>query len=240
MKNLYSSDNFLNDNLRWCEPLNTIWQCSYFSHLVKQIKIIGTITIAIVHVIYFIKISFFSFSVLYIYRYESKRQEIEAWLMRMESRAERMGNAAAQADVLDFSALEASQKEQKVCGNNDDFHSFIYFFCSHDITFCGRFKFSNFSFTSFYAVSRWFRSCHEIWNINDFAASSCTFFFFVLSKIIFFFSFLFHSIREKLDVPCWITHLQASHWTFQSINSKAYCRLSSWWHITNQANDREC
>ncbi|XP_070495965.1 dystrophin, isoforms A/C/F/G/H-like isoform X7 [Chironomus tepperi] len=47
-------------------------------------------------------------------RYESKRQEIEAWLMRMESRAERMGNAAAQADVLDFSALEASQKEQKM------------------------------------------------------------------------------------------------------------------------------
>ncbi|KAL7035147.1 hypothetical protein ACKWTF_008245 [Chironomus riparius] len=47
-------------------------------------------------------------------RYDSKRQEIEAWLMRMESRAERMGNAAAQADVLDFSALEASQKEQKM------------------------------------------------------------------------------------------------------------------------------
>lgn len=36
--------------------------------------------------------------------------------MRMESRAERMGNAAAQADVLDFTALEAQQKEQKVRG----------------------------------------------------------------------------------------------------------------------------
>ena len=77
------------------------------------------------HVIYFIKISFFS---LYIYRYESKRQEIEAWLMRMESRAERMGTAAAQADVLDFSALEASQKEQKVCGNDDFRHLLLYFF----------------------------------------------------------------------------------------------------------------
>lgn len=34
--------------------------------------------------------------------------------MRMESRSERMGNAAAQADVLDFSVLDAQQKEQKV------------------------------------------------------------------------------------------------------------------------------
>lgn len=48
------------------------------------------------------------------YRYESKRQEIEAWLMRMENRAERMGQAASQADVLDFSMLESQQKEQKV------------------------------------------------------------------------------------------------------------------------------
>lgn len=52
-------------------------------------------------------------------RYESKRQEIEAWLMRMENRAERMGQAASQADVLDFSVLEAQQKEQKV--GDDDF-----------------------------------------------------------------------------------------------------------------------
>ena len=50
-------------------------------------------------------------------RYDAKRQEIEAWLMRMESRSERMGNAAAQAqaDVLDFAALDTQQKEQKVC-----------------------------------------------------------------------------------------------------------------------------
>lgn len=48
-------------------------------------------------------------------RYEAKRQEIEAWLMRMESRSERMGNQEAQADVLDFSVLDSQQKEQKVC-----------------------------------------------------------------------------------------------------------------------------
>lgn len=48
-------------------------------------------------------------------RYEAKRQEIEAWLMRMEGRSERMGNAEAQADVLDFSVLDTQQKEQKVC-----------------------------------------------------------------------------------------------------------------------------
>lgn len=34
--------------------------------------------------------------------------------MRMENRAERMGQAAAQADVLDFSVLDSQQKEQKV------------------------------------------------------------------------------------------------------------------------------
>lgn len=48
------------------------------------------------------------------HRYEAKRQEIEAWLMRMESRSERMGNAEAQADVLDFAMLDSQQKEQKV------------------------------------------------------------------------------------------------------------------------------
>jgi hypothetical protein len=47
-------------------------------------------------------------------RYDAKRQEIEAWLMRMEGRSERMGNAAAQADVLDFALLDNQQKEQKV------------------------------------------------------------------------------------------------------------------------------
>jgi hypothetical protein len=53
----------------------------------------------------------------FIYRYESKRQEIEAWLQRMENRAERMAHAAAQAqqtDALDFNILDAQQKEQKV------------------------------------------------------------------------------------------------------------------------------
>lgn len=47
-------------------------------------------------------------------RYEAKRQEIEAWLLRMESRSERLGTAEAQTDVLDFSALDSQQKEQKV------------------------------------------------------------------------------------------------------------------------------
>lgn len=42
-------------------------------------------------------------------RYESKRLEIETWIHRMESRAERMGNIAITADILD-----AQQKEQKV------------------------------------------------------------------------------------------------------------------------------
>ena len=54
---------------------------------------------------------------LNVYRYESKRQEIEAWIMRMENRAERMGQAASQADVLDFTVLESQQKDQKVCIN---------------------------------------------------------------------------------------------------------------------------
>lgn len=48
-------------------------------------------------------------------RYEAKRQEIEAWMVRMEGRSERMGNAEAQSDVLDFSFLDSQQKEQKVC-----------------------------------------------------------------------------------------------------------------------------
>lgn len=43
------------------------------------------------------------------FRYESKRVEIETWLHRMESRAERMGTIAITADILD-----AQQKEQKV------------------------------------------------------------------------------------------------------------------------------
>lgn len=34
--------------------------------------------------------------------------------MKMESRSERIGSAAAQADVLDFSILDTQQKEQKV------------------------------------------------------------------------------------------------------------------------------
>lgn len=42
-------------------------------------------------------------------RYEAKRLEIETWMQRMESRAERMGTVATTADVLD-----AQQKEQKV------------------------------------------------------------------------------------------------------------------------------
>ncbi|XP_059621294.1 dystrophin, isoforms A/C/F/G/H isoform X4 [Phlebotomus argentipes] len=41
-------------------------------------------------------------------RYEAKRLEIEAWMQRMENRADRMGSVATTADVLD-----AQQKEQK-------------------------------------------------------------------------------------------------------------------------------
>lgn len=48
------------------------------------------------------------------FRYEAKRQEIESWLLRMESREERMNSTAMAADVLDFSMLESQQKEQKV------------------------------------------------------------------------------------------------------------------------------
>jgi hypothetical protein len=47
-------------------------------------------------------------------RYEAKRQEIEAWLMKMETKSERMGKAAAQVDGLDFTVLDTQQKEQKV------------------------------------------------------------------------------------------------------------------------------
>lgn len=52
-----------------------------------------------------------NYSLIY-YRYESKRVEIENWLHRMESRAERMGTVAITADILD-----AQQKEQKVRTN---------------------------------------------------------------------------------------------------------------------------
>jgi len=69
------------------------------------------------------------------FRYEAKRQEIEAWLMRMESRSERMGNAAAQADVLDFSVLESQQKEQKVCVQKSYLQSMDIPFCSVDLKF---------------------------------------------------------------------------------------------------------
>lgn len=42
-------------------------------------------------------------------RYEAKRQEVDAWLTRMETRLERMGNVGHTADVL-----EAQLREQKV------------------------------------------------------------------------------------------------------------------------------
>lgn len=45
----------------------------------------------------------------FVFRYETKRMEIEKWLQRMESRLEQMGKIATTADVL-----EAQQKEQKV------------------------------------------------------------------------------------------------------------------------------
>lgn len=42
-------------------------------------------------------------------RYESKRQEVEAWLSRMEMRLQRVGSVGHTADVL-----EAQLREQKV------------------------------------------------------------------------------------------------------------------------------
>lgn len=45
----------------------------------------------------------------FLFRYETKRMEIEKWLQRMESRLEQMGKIATTVDVL-----EAQQKEQKV------------------------------------------------------------------------------------------------------------------------------
>ena len=42
-------------------------------------------------------------------RYEAKRQEVDAWLNRMETRMERMGTVGHTADVL-----EAQLREQKV------------------------------------------------------------------------------------------------------------------------------
>lgn len=53
--------------------------------------------------------NFITFNFPPIHRYEAKRLEIEAWITRMESRAERMGVVATTADILD-----AQQKEQKV------------------------------------------------------------------------------------------------------------------------------
>lgn len=53
-------------------------------------------------------------------RYEAKRQEIEAWLMRMEAKSERMGKAATQVDGLDFTLLDSQQKEQKVTFKNPE------------------------------------------------------------------------------------------------------------------------
>lgn len=77
-------------------------------------------------------------------RYEAKRQEIEAWLMRMEGRSEKMGHAEAQADVLDFSILEFQQKEQKVCSGLSAQFMEIKILCSLDMDFilppCGQFK----------------------------------------------------------------------------------------------------
>ncbi|CRK92203.1 CLUMA_CG005768, isoform A [Clunio marinus] len=58
-------------------------------------------------------------------RYDAKRQEIEVWLTRMESRSERMGSTAAQADVPDFVVVDAQQKEQK------NFHAELHTYKHH-------------------------------------------------------------------------------------------------------------
>lgn len=49
--------------------------------------------------------------------------------MRMEGRSERMGNAEAQADVLDFTALDSQQKEQKVRSISVNFTVVSHDFC---------------------------------------------------------------------------------------------------------------
>lgn len=46
-------------------------------------------------------------------RYEAKRQEVDAWLTRMETRLDRMATVGHTADVL-----EAQLREQKVCWKN--------------------------------------------------------------------------------------------------------------------------
>lgn len=174
-------------------------------------------------------------------RYDAKRQEIEAWLMRMESRSERMGNAAAQADVLDFSVLDSQQKEQKVrcplfssrrlilkfmekdsssilqtLGHDCLFLSPVFLFAQkHGSIGNSKFMFILYRFDS-------------LWNINDAWWILYLSFFFLLSHLC------------RVDVPRRITHLQAPHRTFQSINPEAYCRLSGRWHITDKTHDGEC
>lgn len=90
-------------------------------------------------------------------RYDAKRQEIEAWLNRMESRSERMGNtAAAPGDTnLDFSVLDAQQKEQKVCDRNLylQIHQFYKLLDKNFLMSCGPFEIHVL--------------CCRLWNIND-------------------------------------------------------------------------
>ena len=162
-------------NLKQCEPLNTIWHCSWFSLLVKQIKIKGTITIAIVHVIYFIKISSFFLSLYY----------LQIWIETAGNWS--LAHANGESGWEDGKCGRTSRCFRLFCARSitkrakglwqwwfSTFFSLL-FFCRHDIIFVVDLN-SQIFFLHFCAVSRWFRSCHETWNINDFVLLLVPFF----------------------------------------------------------------
>lgn len=148
------------------------------------------------------------------HRYEAKRQEIEAWLMRMEHRSERMGNAEAQADVLDFAMLDSQQKEQKVRVSTR--FSINFTVVRHD------FSSAVFMLAAFFLPTFGIHESFRSWNIYEppLLPSSL--------------SIIFLSISE---LPRRTAHLQASHRVVQSINPEAHCRLPDRRHDSHQTHD---
>lgn len=147
------------------------------------------------------------------HRYEAKRQEIEAWLMRMESRSERMGNAEAQADVLDFGMLDSQQKEQKVRVSARFSSNFTV--VRHDFS------------SAVFMLAAFFRS--GIW--NSWVLSLMKYLWAAASSSL---SIIFLSISE---LPRRTAHLQAPHRVVQSINSETHCRLPRRRHDSHQTHD---
>lgn len=47
-------------------------------------------------------------------RYEAKRQEVDVWLTRMETRLDRMGTVGHTADVLEAQLREQKVKKKKI------------------------------------------------------------------------------------------------------------------------------